>query len=107
MAAPPFWQGEGDATPPAGYSPATRENCRATNVSMKKSRDYPLCGGRESRYNDPGDMGRRVATVMTPQRMSCQGVMSSAGFCGNQCGNQAGGDQEARRKPLQYNHLRA
>ena len=51
--------------------------------------------------------GRRVATVMTPQRMSRQGVTPTAEIRGNQCGNQAGGNREARRKPLQHNNLRA
>ena len=51
---------------------------------MKKMRDYPLCGPRESRYNDPCEMGRRVATVMTPQRMSRQGVTPTAEIRGNQ-----------------------
>ena len=74
---------------------------------MKKSRDYPLCGPRERRYNDRYDMGRRVATNMTLQCMSCQGLMTSAAICGNQCGNHGRGNQQARRKSLRYNNLRA
>ncbi len=64
--------GRGDATPPAGYSTDGHGDRSDTKVSMKKSRGYPLCGLQASRYNGPYDMGRHAATVMMPQRMSCQ-----------------------------------
>ena len=74
---------------------------------MKKSRDYPLCGPRERRYNDRCDMGRRVATNMTLQCMPCQGVMTSAAICGNPSGKYGRGNKQARRNLLRHNNLRA
>jgi hypothetical protein len=41
--------------------PAFEEPMPSTRVSLKKLRDYPLCGSRESRYNVRCDVQWRIA----------------------------------------------
>ena len=72
MAAPPFWQEEGDATSPAGYSADGCRDCRATQVPMKKMREYPLCGATGSRYNDLMAWGGLLQPASSRNCRCCQ-----------------------------------